>query len=52
MPDQPTREPLEVLLRDLRSSVDGLGAREATLRLRVHGRTRYLGGRDEAGCGC
>jgi magnesium-transporting ATPase (P-type) len=36
-PDQPTREPLEVLLRDLRSSVDGLGAREAALRLRAHG---------------
>jgi len=36
-PDRPTRERLEVLLRDLSSSVDGLGAREAALRLPVHG---------------
>ena len=35
--DRPTREPLDLLLRDLRTGVDGLGQREAERRLAVYG---------------
>lgn len=33
----PTRAPIEVLLRDLRSSADGIGSREVARRLAVYG---------------
>lgn len=35
--DRPTREPVELLLRDLRTGQDGLGRREAARRLTVYG---------------
>lgn len=35
--ERPTREPLDRLLRDLRTSSDGLGQREAARRLSVYG---------------
>lgn len=35
--ERPTREPVELLLRNLRTSAEGLGAREAARRLAVQG---------------
>lgn len=35
--ERPTREPLDTLLRDLRTGRDGLGSREAARRLGIHG---------------
>jgi hypothetical protein len=35
--DRPTRKPIDLLLRDLRYSRDGLGQREAARRLAMYG---------------
>jgi len=35
--ERPTREPIDTLLRDLRTGRDGLGSREAARRLAIHG---------------
>lgn len=35
--DRPTREPVELLLRDLRTTTNGRGQREAARRLAVYG---------------
>ncbi|NUU07595.1 cation-transporting P-type ATPase [Leifsonia sp. C5G2] len=35
--ERPTREPIDTLLRDLKTGRDGLGSREAARRLTIHG---------------
>ncbi|MDN4596555.1 cation-translocating P-type ATPase [Leifsonia virtsii] len=35
--ERPTREPIDTLLRDLKTGRDGLGSREAARRLAIHG---------------